>query len=80
MEKLMPRVAHGKYVLLPITPETRGHGTHSWPVDLAGILEGVARRDGKTDGGSLTEAVGLRLRLSLTPDALRLAPGVRRRT
>jgi homoserine O-acetyltransferase len=32
MEKLMPRVAKGKYVLLPITSETRGHGTHSWPV------------------------------------------------
>ena len=29
MEKLMPRVAHGKYVLLPTTWETRGHGTHS---------------------------------------------------
>jgi homoserine O-acetyltransferase/O-succinyltransferase len=32
MEKLMPRVAKGKYVLLPITSETRGHGTHTWPV------------------------------------------------
>jgi homoserine O-acetyltransferase/O-succinyltransferase len=32
MEKLMPRVRNGRYVLLPITPETRGHGTHSWPV------------------------------------------------
>ncbi len=32
MEKLMPRVARGRYVLLPITAETRGHGTHSWPV------------------------------------------------
>jgi homoserine O-acetyltransferase/O-succinyltransferase len=31
MEKLMPRVAKGRYVLLPITSETRGHGTHSWP-------------------------------------------------
>jgi homoserine O-acetyltransferase/O-succinyltransferase len=31
MEKLMPRVTHGRYVLLPISPETRGHGTHSWP-------------------------------------------------
>lgn len=31
MEKLMPRVAKGKYVLLPITSETRGHGTHTWP-------------------------------------------------
>jgi homoserine O-acetyltransferase len=25
------RVKKGKYVLLPITPETRGHGTHTWP-------------------------------------------------
>jgi homoserine O-acetyltransferase len=31
MEKLMPRVTHGRYVLLPITSETRGHGTHSLP-------------------------------------------------
>ena len=31
MEKLMPRVKHGKYVLWPITRATRGHGTHSLP-------------------------------------------------
>ena len=31
MEKLIARVAKGKYVLLPITDETRGHGTHSLP-------------------------------------------------
>ncbi len=31
MDKLMPRVPHGRYVLLPISSETRGHGTHSWP-------------------------------------------------
>ena len=31
MEKLIPRVRDGRYVLLPISPETRGHGTHSWP-------------------------------------------------
>jgi homoserine O-acetyltransferase len=31
MEKLMPRVAHGRYILLPITERTRGHGTHSLP-------------------------------------------------
>jgi homoserine O-acetyltransferase len=31
MEKLMPRVKKGRYVLLPITEETRGHGTHSLP-------------------------------------------------
>jgi len=31
MEKLMPRVKHGRYVLLPVTEQTRGHGTHSLP-------------------------------------------------
>jgi homoserine O-acetyltransferase len=31
MEKLMPRVRHGRYVLIPLSPETRGHGTHSLP-------------------------------------------------
>jgi homoserine O-acetyltransferase len=31
MERLMPRVKRGTHVLLPITPETRGHGTHSLP-------------------------------------------------
>jgi homoserine O-acetyltransferase len=31
MEKLMPRVAKGQYVLVPISSETRGHGTHTWP-------------------------------------------------
>ena len=45
MEKLMPRVAKGKYVLLPITGETRGHGTHTWPVlwqqHLKAFLEGL---------------------------------------
>ncbi len=31
MERLMPRVAKGKFVLLPISEQTRGHGTHSLP-------------------------------------------------
>jgi homoserine O-acetyltransferase len=31
MEKLMPRVKRGRSVLIPTGPETRGHGTHSWP-------------------------------------------------
>lgn len=31
MEKLMPRVPHGRYVLIPISEKTRGHGTHSVP-------------------------------------------------
>jgi homoserine O-acetyltransferase/O-succinyltransferase len=30
MEKLMPRVKHGRYVLIPVSERTRGHGTHTW--------------------------------------------------
>jgi homoserine O-acetyltransferase len=31
LDRDIQRVKQGKYVLLPITPETRGHGTHSFP-------------------------------------------------
>jgi homoserine O-acetyltransferase len=31
MEKLMPRVKRGRFVLIPISEKTRGHGTHSVP-------------------------------------------------
>ena len=31
MEKLMPRVKHGRYILIPTSEQTRGHGTHSLP-------------------------------------------------
>jgi homoserine O-acetyltransferase/O-succinyltransferase len=31
MEQLMPRVKNGRYVLIPISDATRGHGTHSLP-------------------------------------------------
>ena len=31
MEQLIARVPRGRYVLLPITDQTRGHGTHSLP-------------------------------------------------
>ncbi|MGD9905931.1 MAG: alpha/beta fold hydrolase [Vicinamibacterales bacterium] len=31
MEALIGRVRHGRFVLLPATDETRGHGTHSLP-------------------------------------------------
>src|SRR4051812_24341242 len=34
MEKLMPRVKHGRYILLPVTDQTRGHGTHCAAGDL----------------------------------------------
>ncbi|MDB4873948.1 MAG: hypothetical protein JWM41_394 [Gemmatimonadetes bacterium] len=38
MEQLMPRVSRGKYILLPITDQTRGHGTHSLPAVWKGYL------------------------------------------
>ena len=38
MERLMPRVKKGKYILLPITEQTRGHGTHSLPAIWKGYL------------------------------------------
>ena len=31
LEREIRRVKRGRYILLPITPETRGHGTHSLP-------------------------------------------------
>jgi homoserine O-acetyltransferase/O-succinyltransferase len=29
-EKMAPRLQHGKFVLLPISEKTHGHGTHTW--------------------------------------------------
>ena len=29
MEQLIPKVKHGRYLLIPISPVTRGHGTHT---------------------------------------------------
>ncbi|MFX5998995.1 hypothetical protein ABTF05_21680, partial [Acinetobacter baumannii] len=31
LDTAIVKVQHGKYILLPITSETRGHGTHSLP-------------------------------------------------
>jgi homoserine O-acetyltransferase/O-succinyltransferase len=39
MERLMPRVRYGRYVLLPTTEQTRGHGTHSLPMIWKGYLK-----------------------------------------
>jgi homoserine O-acetyltransferase len=38
MSRLMPRVKQGKFILLPITDQTRGHGTHSLPSVWKGYL------------------------------------------
>jgi len=39
MEKLMPRVKRGRYVLIPTSDRTRGHGTHSLPAVWGKYLE-----------------------------------------
>jgi homoserine O-acetyltransferase len=47
-EKLIKRVKHGKFVLLPITDQTRGHGTHTvasiWKDHLADLLRDTEPR------------------------------------
>ncbi len=40
------RVKNGKYVLLPITNQTRGHGTHSWPAIWQSHLKELLERSG----------------------------------
>jgi homoserine O-acetyltransferase len=46
-EREIKRVRNGKFVLLPITDESRGHGTHSlpavWQVYLAELLHSLGR-------------------------------------
>jgi homoserine O-acetyltransferase len=48
MERLIARVPKGRYVLIPRGPETRGHGTHSWPAvwqqHLKAFLEDLDRK------------------------------------
>lgn len=47
MERLMPHVTRGRYVLIPISPITRGHGTHTvaaaWKPDVAPFLRSLER-------------------------------------
>jgi Homoserine acetyltransferase len=47
MERLMPRVKHGRYILLPITEQTRGHGTHSLPAIWKPYLAEFLKEIGK---------------------------------
>ncbi len=43
MEKLIPRVRRGRYVLVPTSDATHGHGTHSYPAVWKGYLEELLR-------------------------------------
>ncbi|MBZ5533685.1 MAG: alpha/beta fold hydrolase [Acidobacteriia bacterium] len=44
LEKDIQQVKNGKFVLLPITDETRGHGTHTWPAIWGNHLEELLKR------------------------------------
>jgi homoserine O-acetyltransferase/O-succinyltransferase len=48
MERLIPRVAHARYVLIPLSDATRGHGTHTmaavWKSYLAAFLATLPER------------------------------------
>jgi homoserine O-acetyltransferase/O-succinyltransferase len=44
LDKDIHRVKNGKYVLLPITDQTRGHGTHTWPAIWGEYLEELLKR------------------------------------
>ena len=48
MERLVPRARNAKYVLIPVSEATRGHGTHSvpavWHSYLAGFLAALPER------------------------------------
>lgn len=46
LEKDIKQVKNGKFVLLPITDETRGHGTHTWPAIWGDHLEALLKRSG----------------------------------
>jgi len=51
MPGMIKRVPRGKYVLLPITEQTRGHGTHNDGGDLAGLSGGAAAGVGEIRAG-----------------------------
>jgi homoserine O-acetyltransferase len=44
IDRDIQRVKNGKYVLLPISDQTRGHGTHSWPAIWGSYLDELLKR------------------------------------
>ena len=47
LEREIKRVKHGRYILIPISDETRGHGTHSLPAIWGKYLEELLRESEK---------------------------------
>jgi homoserine O-acetyltransferase len=50
MEHAIPRIRRARFVLLPLTPETRGHGTHSYPAIWQGYLKEFLAQIGSHTG------------------------------
>jgi homoserine O-acetyltransferase len=67
MEPLVARVPRARYVLLPVTSDTRGHGTHSlpavWKPYLAGFLAGLAGARGQAPAAPASEVEAIERRL-----------------
>jgi homoserine O-acetyltransferase len=47
LEREIKRVKHGRYILLPTTDQTRGHGTHSIPAIWGNYLAELMKESGK---------------------------------
>jgi len=47
LERTIKRVKNGRYVLIPTSEETRGHGTHSLPVVWKQHLADLLQRSGQ---------------------------------
>src|SRR5947207_1808361 len=47
IEREIKRVKHGRYILLPITEQTSGHGTHTLPAIWQRYLKGLLARSGR---------------------------------
>lgn len=60
LERTIQRVKHGRYVLLPITDQTRGHGTHSLPAIWKEHLAWLLANSGAESAGSKPSEVTLK--------------------
>ena len=60
LERTIKRVKHGRFVLLPITDQTRGHGTHSLPAIWHGYLAELLKIS--EPGSATSEAASSRAR------------------
>jgi homoserine O-acetyltransferase/O-succinyltransferase len=59
MERAIQRVKRGRYIVLPITDQTRGHGTHSLPAIWKEHLAWLLENSSADSASSKTSAAGL---------------------